>query len=44
MKRDNRIQIRWTDYEKEVIDEARGDTEFSQYVREAAMEKALKEK
>lgn len=43
MSRDNRIQIRWNDHEKETVDKARGDIDFSQYVRDAAMEKALKE-
>lgn len=42
MRRDNRIQIRWTDWEKEQIDEARGDSDFSLFVREAALERAQK--
>lgn len=43
MARDFKIQIRWHEHEKQIVDIGRGDTDFSTYVREAAMEKALQD-
>lgn len=33
--------IRWTEHELTLIDEARGTQTFSEFVREAALEKAI---
>lgn len=41
MKRNVRKDIRWTQHELDTIDQARGDVEFSDFVREAAMDKAI---
>lgn len=41
MKRNVRKDIRWTQHELDTIDQARGDSEFSDFVREAAMESAI---
>lgn len=43
MKRDRKIDIRWNQYEIDQIDEARGTIKFSEYVRNAALEKAIDE-
>lgn len=36
------VQIRWTVEQLAFINEARGETEFASYVREAVLEKASK--
>ena len=41
MKRTRKIDIRWNDYEIDQIEEARGATAFSEFVRSAALEKAI---
>lgn len=42
MKRDIRKDIRWNQDEIDRIDSARGDVDFSEFVRDAAMEKVIK--
>lgn len=41
MKRDKKIDIRWNQYEIDQINEARGTMPFSEYVRGAALERAI---
>lgn len=43
MKRDKKIDIRWNVWELQQINEARGSQDFSEWVRNAAIEKALEE-
>jgi len=41
MSRNVTIQIRWSQYEIDQISEARGSTTFSEFVRDAAITKAI---
>jgi len=41
MSRDLTIQIRWSQYELDQINEARGTTTFSEFVRDAAITRAI---
>lgn len=41
MKRDITRQIRWNEHEIELIEKVRGHQDFSDFVRNAAMEKAI---
>lgn len=41
MKRNIRKDIRWNQNEIDRIDEARGDVDFSEFVRDAAMDKVV---
>lgn len=43
MKRNIKRDIRWNEYEIEMIDEARKEQDFSEFVRTAALDKALHE-
>jgi len=40
-KRDKKADIRWSQYELDMIHEARGETTLSDFVRDAAITKAI---